>query len=179
MEEEIKKCWQETSFRTVEPTGGSPRRKTALQALIARYRRFSYLSLICVLGLMPCFVHFLGQWTETKGWTVYGLDAFMGVYFILACIMDRWLANGLSSINIAEMPVAEVCGRIFYYRKKHLQFMAVLIPMAVVFIGWLAWICAKDTSILMGMIVGAVAGGCLGYNAFCHFMKEYREATAE
>ena len=91
--------------------------------------------------------------------------------------MDTWLSRGLQSINLAEMKVAEVVAKVYYYRKKHLQFMAILIPAAIVLIGWMAWIFADNIAFIYGIVAGAVLGGICGFNVYRNFMKEYREAT--
>ncbi len=66
------------------------------------------------------------------------------LYCVIASVMDRWLYKGISRIDVATMPVSEVCRLAFYYRKKHFQFMAILIPLAVIFITCLGLVLPFD-----------------------------------
>ena len=91
------------------------------------------------------------------------------------CGMDRWLSRGVSGIDVGSMPVAEVCRLAMYYRRKHFQFMAILLPLAVGFILALGWLLSFDMWIILGMACGALAGLSVGVMQFRKFMSEYRE----
>ena len=62
-----------------------------------------------------------------------------------------------------------------YYRRKHFQFMAILLPLAVGFILALGWLLSFDMWIILGMACGALAGLSVGVMQFRKFMSEYRE----
>lgn len=178
MEQDIKDCWRSTRFNNGNGDI-TPGRKTALQRLIERYKRFSRMALI-LAGCTPLYLwNPLRNEVNVPEWQLISAMAFMMVYGLTASGMDCWMARGLSSINIAEMPVAEVCRRAFFYRKRHFQFMAVLIPMCLILLGWLGWLVSDNQYMFYGMVSGAVLGGAVAFRILHGFLKEYRELTAD
>lgn len=178
MEQEIKNCWRSARFSNIADNN-TPHRQTALQRLIERYKRFSRMALI-LAGCTPLYLFVLLRNCNTVSvWQSASVAAFMMVYCLTASAMDNWLRKGLSSIRVADMPVAEVCRRAFYYRKRHFQFMAVLIPMCLILLGWLAWLLSENEYFLYGMAVGAVIGVLAGYTVLSKFLKEYKALMSE
>lgn len=178
MEQEIKDCWRSARFNS-DNDNMPPNRKTALQCLIERYKRFSRFALIFACCIPLCISNLLRHDVSAPVWQQISLIVFTMAYCFTASVMDCWMARGLSSIKLAEMPVAEVCRRAFFYRKKHFQFMAVLIPMCLVLLGLLGWLLSNNQYALYGMACGAVLGGTIGFRVFSRFMKEYRELTSD
>lgn len=169
MEDDLKKQWNDTRFRGPDPESIDNallgRKKTALQNLERRYRQFSVMSLVaisfCILfaRLMPEDNRLLFM-------------ILMAVYFFTASMMDLWLSNGISKIDCSTMRVSEVAKKVMLYRKRHFQFMAILIPAALGLIIFMMW---GNREIIGGAVVGALLGAGLGIRAFREFMKDYRE----
>ncbi len=175
MENELRRCWRDTTFRQSNNLNESDRRHTALQRLALHYKRFSNLALVFI-GLFPLtFVNLMHRDYEMPVTPAIILMVLSAAYFLTCSLMDRWLYRGILSIDLAEMPVAEVCRRALYYRKKHLQFIAILIPFAVIFLGGMAWLLSYEVYFLWGMGIGAVLGLILGLHQFRLFMKEYHD----
>ena len=177
MEQELKNCWRNCRFNI--NGGNGNRRMTALQQMIERYNRFSRVAFLMVLFSPAYFFLLLRNNTTASLGQTMAMAAFLIIYFLLAGAMDRWLAHGLSAINLAEMSVAEVCRRAFFYRKRHFQFMAVLIPMCLILLGWLVWLFSGNDFFLYGLATGAVIGAAVGVTALRRFLREYRDLTSD
>lgn len=176
MEQEIKDCWRSARFSNTTDNY-SPHQRTTLQRLIRRYKRFSRIAL-SMAGCVPLyFFTVLRDNTTASMWQITYVTVFMMIYFITVSIMDCWIARGLSSINITEGTVSEVCHRAFFYRKRHFQFIAVLIPMGLMILSSLAWLFSDNRYILNGMVSGAIIGGIVAITALRRFMKEYKDLT--
>ncbi len=173
---DLKNCWCEARFRRTPVENPENRRRTALETLAAHYRRFSTVILILAM-CMP-----LWMWNVMRS---IGLDVnvavwlmlFLTLYCLTGSTMDWWLYKGISRIDVATMTVSDVCRRIYYYRKKHFQFMGILIPFAIVAIGIMVWIFSADEWALYGIAAGAVIGLAAGLRQFMKFMSEYRDIT--
>lgn len=174
--EDLKNCWCEARF--LRDAGANPenRRQTALEALANHYRRFSTVIFIFAL----CMPFWIWNAIRSLGLDIpvaIGLMLFLTLYCLTGSTMDWWLYKGISRIDVATMTVADVCRRIYYYRKKHFQFMGILIPFAIVAIGIMVWIFSADEWALYGIAAGAVIGLAAGLRQFMKFMSEYRDIT--
>ncbi|MDE7402049.1 MAG: hypothetical protein K2M87_01405 [Muribaculaceae bacterium] len=175
---DIQKCWNETKFHNFE-SGASKKRQTALQSLADRYRRFSRMALIFAI-LSPCWMFgLLRHSLNTTDISAYLFQAYMVLYFLLAFFMDKWLAKGISKINVAEISVAEVCRLAYYYRKKHFQFIAILLPLAIILIVWLAMLLSTEKYLIYGVVTGALVGIAIGAYKLSQFLEEYRDIISD
>lgn len=169
MEDDLKKQWNDTRFRAPDPESIDNavlgRKKTALQSLEKRYRQFSVLSFVAISFCFP----FSQVMPESHRML---LAVLMAVYFFTAAMMDLWLSYGISKIDCSTMQVSEVAKKVMFYRKRHFQFMFVLIPMALGLIVFMMW---GNMDIIGGAVVGVLLGIGLGIRAFLEFMKNYRE----
>ena len=100
------------------------------------------------------------------------------LYALTASVMDCWLYNGIRSIDVVTMPVAEVIRKAMFYKKRHMQFIAVLLPFVLAIIGVIAW---KGDNIYfrLGIIVGFIAGTAIGVFQLMNFLSDYRAITSE
>lgn len=177
MEEKIRKEWEETKMKqNLNPdiqsiTEGD--KLTSLQNLARRYKWFSNISMLCILWVpLMMLTNFI-----PNGWRVWIVASF-GVYFLTCSIMDRWLYYGITGINMACMGVDEVYAKAMYYRKRHLQFVVILLPMAFIVIGLFAYATmGNDKSMLIGIITGSLFGLAIGTRQLMAFMKDYRKLT--
>lgn len=173
---DIKKCWYEASFLPVGD-GNRNKKQTALESLIERYKRFSRLGLILAFVTPMNLFFILIRQTNigviaTVLFTIFGI-----LFFLLASFMDRWLALGISQIDLSEMSVSDVCRMAFYYRKKHFQCIAILLPLAIIYIGLMAWAFSSQEYTLYGIAIGAVVGLLIGSLQLRKFLDEYRGIT--
>lgn len=173
----LKASWRGAKFHTSSNEEPDNNRKTALARLAAHYRRFSLIALSLTL-CMPMWL-----WGAMRNESGLGLRFRLGVvlfgilYLLTASSMDWWLYKGISRIDVATMSVSEVCRRTFYYRKKHSQFMGILLPLALLFIGNLTWLLSGDIWFVYGIVAGALVGVAFGIRQFMQFMAEYRDIT--
>ncbi len=113
--------------------------------------------------------------------TEYGMlsSIAFGVYFLVCSVMVYWLYRGISSIDVVDMSISEVVSRALFYRKRHLQFILILIPMAVVILTFVAWQVIDNEYMLIGMAFGAIAGLAIGTRMLLSFMADYRTITSD
>lgn len=177
MEDNLKKQWQETKFDNRADYIQSiidGRRRTALQNLASRYKRFSIIATVMIV-LCPVMLGLSDILPDsTPKWIVL---AFMSIYFLTCSIMDNWLHEGIKSIDCITMTVAEVTRKAAYYRSRHLKFMLILIPMAVLILGGLAYVATSDRYFILGMTTGALIALALGSRQFLRFMADYRDLS--
>lgn len=177
----LKKDWQNADVSI--PRGSNEyntiingRRKTALDRLADRYKRFSMVGVaLILLSISWCFNEHI-----FPGNTLFRIiiAVSFALYALAASIMDRWLYLGILSIDVATMPVAEVIRKALFYRKRHLQFIAVLLPWVTVVISAIAW---NDSNLYfrLGIIVGVIAGMAIGIIQLMNFLSDYRDITSE
>lgn len=171
----MKSAWRETatSLQTendrllTEFKNGNP--LTSLERLRNRYRRFAILGftmlpLSCVFMLKSIFPIEGGIWITLS----------FIVYFLTCGFMDTWLYRGLDTIDCLHMSVSEVIEKARYYRKKHLQFVVILIPMAIALLCGLAYFTGWEEHILLGMIIGGSIGFAIGLQQLFAFLRDYK-----
>lgn len=145
------------------------KQSTSLDRLGARYFRFVMLGACCsILSLSFMLV----PWPTPYN-PVWLSLAFM-VYFLTCAVMDFWLYRGVGSIDCLRMPVSEVIKKALYYRKRHLQFVLILLPMVFGVIFLLAFYYNFERPILLGMIIGGAVGFAIGLYQLREFMTDYR-----
>lgn len=176
METDLKKNWKDTRFQSLGEEQRAEimegRRRTALQQLADRYKMFSNIALPMVL-IIP-FSAYRIVMNEAPTGIKLGWMALAMIYFGMCSVMDRWLYKGISGIDCAAMTVSEVSNKAMYFRKKHLQFMVVLVPMAILIIGGLVYMTNLNVYFLYGVIAGGLIGLILGLRQFFNFMADYK-----
>lgn len=180
MEDNLKRDWRETSIRsasnesTIEAIKDG-HRKSALQRLASRYRMFSIIGAVCSVSI-PMILHNPGIFPENP-YKIWALLIFC-LYFLTCSAMDLWLYHGITGIDVATMSVSEVISRALFYRKRHLQFVMVLLPWAFVIVGILIYF-NEIRFALYGMIAGGTLGLIVGINQLRRFMADYRDVTRD
>ncbi len=96
------------------------------------------------------------------------------LFFALAGSMDYWLYRGMKSIDISSMPVSEVARKAIFYRRRHLQFIAILVPLAIGIFTLMVLAFNPDRHMLAGMACGAIVGLAIGIRQLIAFMDDYR-----
>lgn len=148
-------------------------RKTSLDRLRDKYRHFWIMALI--MSFFSWMVFSRGRLLEDG--SGFWLGIAYAVYFLTVFCMDYWLWRGIGTIDPLKMSVSEVAEKAMFYRKRHLQFIAFLIPMAAVLLGFTGYVFSSDVYFLGGMIVGGVCGLIVGIIQFRRFMAEYRKLS--
>lgn len=179
MNEDIRKNWQDANVTISENTGSydailNGKRKTALQNLAQRYRWFSNMALVFLL-LVPINLMNMHLFPDLKGRMI--IVIWFCSFFIICSVMDRWLYHGIRQIDVVTMPVAEVVEKALYYRKWHIRFIFILLPMALACLGLLAYY-IDDLYIRLGMLAGFLTGVAVGVRQLLNFLADYRAITS-
>lgn len=149
------------------------KKRTALDKLRERYMTFWIISLVMVFAGFLIFSRGIFIVSRMNLW----LGVAYSVYFLTAFGMEFWLWNELGSIDPPRMSISEIADKSMFYRKKHLQFMAILIPMAIALIGFTGYVYSSEIYFLNGMIFGCIIGLIIGTIQFRRFMAEYRKLS--
>lgn len=180
MEDNLKRDWRETSIRTSSDDSSleaikQGHRKSALQRLASRYRMFSIIAGICTVTI-PWLLS-RPEMIPESSLKIWMLTIF-ALYFLTCSAMDLWLYHGITGIDVAILPVTEVIERALFYKKRHLQFVLILLPWAFLIVGCLIYSAGVDAAIY-GMIIGGAAGLIVGINQLRRFMADYRDITRD
>ena len=178
-ERKLKDAWRTTAghlrsdssdaYATVNLGG-----KTTLDRLASRYRRFSIIAI--VVGVLLASWNFnpvFDDMPHRLAIVAYGL-----VFFVVASLVDYRLYLIVRSIDPARMSVESVIRRCLHARKRHLQSIAFLMPMALGFLGFLGYSMSFDTYFLAGMVSGGIIGLGIGIKMLMDFMSDYRSLTS-
>lgn len=149
---------------------GDLRRKTALQNLARRYRQFA----IMALCMIPVSFSLLDSHTYSPTLGLWNFIIFNTV-MISASIFDWWLYRLISSISVTTMPVLEVVKKAWICRKRHLQFIAIFLPVDLLFIGLLYAASDHNIYFTCGIIAGFVFGITIGLKNLFRFLADYKE----
>ena len=179
--ENLRKDWQDANVAIPRESDSydriiNGRRRTALENLADRYRRFSNLALVLIL--------------LSFSW-IFNPDMFPGnprlriavgvafaVYALIASVMDRWLYQGIKGIDVVGMPVSELNPKALIYRKRHLQFIAVLLPIVLAMIAAIAW-SMDNLYFRLGVLAGFIAGTAIGIRQLMAFLADYCTVISE
>lgn len=176
-QEEIKKTWQEAATRFYAPapdefeTMYRRKKETALERLAKKYQRFSRLGLM--MGIISCF-YLLPNTLFPTNMRIF-IATFFTLYFCICSVMDYWLYKGVGSINCFTMTVKEVAEKAMYYKRKHLQFIMILLPLAILYIALLVYASEGNTYFIAGIAFGAIVGAAIGYRQYLDFMAQYKD----
>lgn len=177
--EQMRKAWVEMGKALGMQSGldNNPedfnKKKTALDRLRDRYRLFWTMSLPLAFSTFMIFSRRMIAENHMNFW----LGVACAVYFLTVFCMDFWLWRGIGSINPLKMSIAEIAEKSMFYRKRHLQFVAILIPIAIALIGFMGYVFSSEKYVLNGITVGAICGGFVGIMQFRRFMAEYRNLS--
>lgn len=171
--DKFQKNWHEAG-NAMRPDDGSfdMQRRTSLERLARRYRLFSLVALMAGSG--PTLLLWLGRLhtdMDLPGWLVLCFEA----YFLVCSLVDYWLYRGIKSIDCTSMTVEEVLHKSIFYRKRHLQFIMVFLPLATAIILTAGIYLSSDMYMVYGMAAGALFGIAIGVKQFMDFMRDYRD----
>ncbi|MDE5585216.1 MAG: hypothetical protein K2I92_02610 [Muribaculaceae bacterium] len=152
------------------------KRRTALENLAERYRRFSNIALVLIL-MSFTWIFNPSMFPDNRSIGI-AVGVSFAVYALIASIMDRWLYQGIRSIDVVSMSVSEVIRKALFYRKRHLQFIAILLPIVLAIIGVMAW-SMDNLYFRLGIVVGFIAGTAIGLRQLFAFLADYRTITSE
>lgn len=177
----LRKDWQDTNVAIRTESNSYDKiingnRRTALENLAERYRRFSNLALVLIL-LSFSWIFNPTMFPENPQLRI-AVGVSFAIYTLICSIMDRWLFQGIRSINVVSMPVSEVIHKALFYRKRHLQFIAILLPIVLAIIGAMAW-SMNNLYFRLGILFGFIAGTAIGIRQLMAFLADYRTITSE
>lgn len=161
-------CWRNTRI-TPSDAPFDQRQHTALQRLERRYRRFSIMALLFA-AYIPLS---MGRYVDNHTLRIILMGAF-AAYMLTCSAMDHHLTQRIRAINVVTMPVNEVLTRALHCRKRHLQFVCILLPCAMALLGFMAYCVSNNPWMLGGMAVGAVLGLIVGTCILRRFLADYR-----
>lgn len=144
-------------------------RKTHIERLSRRYLIFSRLGLAMAM-VNPIFILRSGFFGEYSGL----LTILFVLYFATASSLDYWFYKGVGRLDTAMMPVGEIIRLSLYYRKRHFQSIALLLPLAILIIEFMIWTNVGDRIFVAGIISGAIIGIIIGSRQLIEFMDDYR-----
>lgn len=148
-----------------------PRRKTTLQRLAARYRRMAIFSVLCLCWVMPLYFRLC---EENPGTQLF-YPLVMAAFFLIAAGMDYWLYRGIQCIDCATMSVETVLKKVYLYRKRHIQFIFILMPLALFIIYLILAIFNFEKYALAGAAFGFMVGLAFGLKILYDFMHDYKQ----
>lgn len=152
------------------------KRRTALDNLAERYLRFSNIAFVLIL-LSATWIFNPEMFPDNQRLRI-AVGVSFAVYALICSIMDRWLYQGIRSIDVVTMPVSEVIRKALFYRKRHLQFIAVLLPIVLSIIGVMAW-SMDNLYFRLGILVGFIVGTAIGIRQLLAFLADYRTIISE
>lgn len=152
------------------------KRKTALENLAERYRRFSIIALTLILFSVT-WIFNPNMFPDNPRLRI-AVGVSFAVYALIGSVMDRWLYLGVRSIDVVAMPVSEVIRKALFYRKRHLQFIAILLPIVLAIIGVMAW-SMDNLYFRLGILIGFLAGTAIGLHHLFAFLADYRAIISE
>lgn len=142
---------------------------SAQQSLVKKYRMFSIIGPVMATVILVLY----------REWLPLTLRIAIAAYFITAGLMDMYLCRGIGSIDYNSLGVAEVASRALLYRKRHHQFMAILITMCVPLLYLLIMEFSENVYAFWGCIAGAITGLAAGVIIYRKIMSDYRELTLD
>lgn len=88
------------------------------------------------------------------------------------------IRNRVGQINTLEMSVDEVRKMSLQCKKRHLQFVMIGLPTAIIWVIFFIFATLQSQyNVVDAVIVGGLFGGILGITAFRKFMKDYRSLS--
>lgn len=167
--DEMKPRWQ-SAQRSINPGQGfDSKRKTSLQRLADRYRRFAWLALLLVPLNMPTLYRFQSLW----------LGAGFVLLMLAGSAMDFYLLDRITSLDLTRMPVRDVLARIMDCRKKHMTYVVIAMPCAFLWCLSLVYLHHPNGYFVTGALSGFVIGAFVGWRVLHRFLRDYREALEE
>lgn len=178
-DEKMKKDWRETAeyLRTDSLEADAAisgisagDRRTSLEQLQRRYQRFAILGLL-MGGIFLTQIELQHEFVEIL--TLPGAVAMCVIMFI-AGFTDIYLRDSLRRIDVQRMSITEVTRRCRRCRRIHLLFVAIMLPLALATVVYIACVNVSNTYLIAGIITGAVAGLGIGLVQLSRFLADYR-----
>lgn len=174
--EEMRSVWNRTpemigNFGTRNSgfNDGRQNRKTSLDRLKRNYRVFGIIALVMIFVSFNFFR--MPDMNEKFRVTI---TIIMMAYFAVCSVMDYWLYSKVSEIDVFRMTVREIAAIACLCRRRHRQFVLVIIPIAIVVVYFLLFVSIDSASLRIGGITGGIIGGAIGIRKYIEIMGDYR-----
>lgn len=178
--ERLKKAWIEMGMALNMKTANDDaenvmNNQTTLEKLHDRYRNIG-ISDICGAIIMLPILLYAGFLPETYRLSVS--ISFVVLLLSLAAFIF-WMWHGVGKIDPLTMTVTQVSEMALHYKKCHMRFVMVGLPLAFSWIGFFIYAVASNSefSVIPGIIVGGIAGSIIGIRAFSQFMSDYKHLS--
>lgn len=179
MNEEIRKNWQDANVSMPDSKSRydeilNGKRKTAMDSLARRYRWFSNMGILFMF-IVPFNLFNLHIFPDMKLRMV--IVVWFCSFFMICSVMDRWLYHGIKQIDVFAMSVSQVVEKALYYRKWHIRFIFILLPLALGCLGLLGY-AVDNMYVRLGMITGFLVGVALGVRQLLEFLSDYKSIVS-
>jgi len=149
------------------------RRQTSLDHLRKNYKQFVSLA----LGMLAFDLLFIWIDLIPNNWRL-PMIVILDLYFGTCAVMDYWLYTKTGEIDVFRMTVREISVLAHKCRRRHHQFMLILVPFAIAIVYLLCVVFSND-SFQWGAVVGGIIGGTIGLMKYIRMMRDYRSISAE
>lgn len=144
--------------------------KTSLDRLCSRYNRLWLMSLCMIF---PTFMTVSRIQFIESAYSV-ALSIIYPLYFLACFILNYWLWQGVKSINPVRMSVSDVSSAALYYRKRHFSFIRIMLPIAMIIVGFTIFCFSDGIYEVYAIIGGAIVGLIIGTLIFFRFLNDYK-----
>ena len=181
-DQELRSAWLDTQTRLNQiekkmdsaQNGFDYKRRTSLDNLAARYKRFAFIGVAMALCSIVWFKnHIIPNPYNTI------IPSILIPYFLLAASMDYYLMLKIKSIDIVNMPVSTVCRLAAKYKKLHHIFMPILIVICCAILTLFTIAVIDNKAMVAGIITGFFFGLILGIRQYLKFMSDYKNISAD
>lgn len=143
-------------------------RRTVLESLIEKYKRFSRLGIL--FALMFLLYTIAGTLPGLWGRIISGI---MMIMMLVGAFTDYLLYNKLNSINLNQWGVGKVNETIITCKRIHIRYVIIMLPLSLGVIGILMYISRELPYLLYGEILGLILGLLIGIRNLITFIKQY------
>lgn len=156
--EDIKSKWQALNHASspdmLESTRINPMRHRSQLSKVKR--TFTILSIVCAICsfIVPGNLHSLG-------FSMWG-SLMTCIFFIAALGFNLWLLHTADKIDLSNHSSTTVLEAVTLLTRRRLTFRWVLMPMALLIVGYILYHVSNDMYMLLGAICGGITGLIIG-----------------
>lgn len=172
--EQMRKIWIEMGNALgMETPPGNPdnmnNMNTSLDRIRDRYRLGCDWSIV---GAIIFTVFFFFMPSVRDGYRI-PLAITYAIVMLANAYVLYWLRRGTEKINPLTMSITQVSSMAKYYKKCHLLYVLIGVPVAILWIVYFMFATGRSESIVIGTIVG----GIFGLYGLRQYLKDYRNLS--
>lgn len=149
-------------------------KKTALDRLRDRYRKGCDWSIVgtILFTLLFLFIPWINNNYRVSLTITYAIMMSANSYVLY------WLWQGTGKINPLTMSITAVSSMAKYYKRCHLRYILIVLPIALLWVGYFAYVVSHSTFGSIGsIIIGFIIGGIFSLYGLWKDLKDYRNLT--